>query len=144
MREMMGQEPGSSGLRVRRLKLSFVVPALLLPLVVFSSCEDPGSSLDVETAIQGQVYSIGAPGPVPINWTPPPLEMVCTVIVLDTDRKLVKEFTSDEKGRFKTSLRPGTYYLRVKESRIPAETGPYEVRPGEIVSVQAHYDNGMR
>jgi hypothetical protein len=144
MREMMGQEPRSSGLRVRRLKLSFVILALFLPLVVLSSCEDPGSSLDVETAIQGQVYSIGAPGPVPINWTPPPLEMVCTIIVLDTDRNLVKEFTTDEKGRFKTSLRPGTYYLRVKESRIPAETGPYEVRPGEIVTVRAHYDNGMR
>jgi len=70
--------------------------------------------------------------------------MVCTVIVLDTDRKLVKEFATDEKGRFKTSLQPGTYYLRVRKSRIPAETGPYEVRPGETVAVRAHYDNGMR
>lgn len=141
---MMGQELGSSGLRVRRLKLSFVILALVLPLVVLSSCEDSGSALDVETAIQGQVYSIGTPGPVPFNWTPPPLEMVCTIIALDTDRKLVKEFTTDEKGRFKISLQPGTYYLRVKESRIAAETGPYEVRPGEIVIVRAHYDNGMR
>ena len=80
MREMMGREPGSSGLRVRRLILSFVVPALLLPLVVFSSCEDSGSNPSRDAVLQGQVFLISKPGPIPIGWVPPPLETVNTLL----------------------------------------------------------------
>ncbi|MEK6756502.1 MAG: hypothetical protein AABZ02_10175 [Bacteroidota bacterium] len=117
---------------------------ILASLRVFNSCQDLGSSASEETGIQGQVYSITTPGPVPEGWTPPPLERVSTIVVLDVNRKHVKEFATDEKGRFKTYLQPGTYFLRVKESLIPAQTGPYVVMPGQILSVEAHYDSGMR
>jgi hypothetical protein len=144
MREMMGREPGSSGLRVRRLILSFVVPALLLPLVVFSSCEDSGSNPSRDAVLQGQVFLISKPGPIPIGWVPPPLETVSTVLVLNTQRIVVKEASTDSKCRFSISIAPGTYYLRVKESPIPAETGPYAIPAGETRTAEAHYDNGMR
>jgi hypothetical protein len=70
--------------------------------------------------------------------------MVSTIIVLDPNRKTLKEFATDGKGKFETPLQPGTYYLRVKESMIPAETGPYVIQPGIFLTVEAHYDNGMR
>jgi hypothetical protein len=94
--------------------------------------------------MRGQVYSIATPGPTPINWTPPPLETISTVILLDTKRTLLQEILTDNKGKFTVALLPGTYYLRVKESFIPAETGPYILKSGEVLGVEAHFDNGMR
>ena len=67
-----------------------------------------------------------------------------TIQVLDAQRKIVQEVKTNAKGEFLISLRPGTYYLRVKESPLPAETGPYETVLGKLLTVQAHYDNGMR
>lgn len=124
------------------MKRQFVF--LSISLLVISSCRDSGISPNVESGIQGKVYSIATPGPTPIDWTPPPLEAVSTIVVLDVNKTAVTEILTDDKGRFRASLPPGTYYFRVKESRIPAETGPYVVRPGEILAVVAHYDNGMR
>jgi hypothetical protein len=126
------------------MKNKFFFLLIFLTLAIIVGCRDSGTSPIEDAGIQGQVYSISTPGPTPIGWTPPPLEIISTIVVLDTNKKLVKEFATDEKGRFKIFLPPGTYYLRVKESMIPAETGPYEVKRGEILLAEAHYDNGMR
>ena len=112
--------------------------------VAVNSCNDSGSSPLPTAGMQGQVYSIATPGPTPEGWTPPPLEMISTIIVLDSNHKFLFEFLTDNKGRFTIELQPGTYYLRVKESRISSETGPYVVRARELTPVRAHYDNGMR
>lgn len=117
---------------------------LLLLLTVWSGCRDSGSAPTEKAGIVGQVYSIGTPGPVPIGWKPPPLEEVSAIIVLNSDQVTVTEFQTDEKGRFETELPPGTYFLRVKESLVPAETGPYTITPGQFLAVEAHFDNGMR
>jgi hypothetical protein len=118
----------------------------LLPIAAaaIGGCRDSGIAAFPMTGIQGQVYSIATPGPTPIGWVPPPLEMISTVLVLDTNHKQITEVVTDDKGRFMFELQPGTYYLRVKESMILAETGPYVVTSGALVSVRAHYDNGMR
>lgn len=97
-----------------------------------------------ETGMQGQVLLISKPGPIPIGWVPPPLEQVTSIQVFDAMRKLVQETMTSVQGRFSIFLPPGTYYLRVKESPIPAETGPYEVTSGKMLTVEAHFDNGMR
>jgi hypothetical protein len=109
-----------------------------------SSCTDTGTAPAFKAGIQGRVYSIAAPGPTPVNWVPPPLERVSTVVVLDASRRAVFELLTDNQGRFSSALDPGTYYLRVKESLIPVETGPYPVRAGETVTVRADVDSGMR
>lgn len=111
-------------------------------LIGIVGCKDVGDT--PITGIQGQVYSIATPGPIPVGWIPPPLEQVSTVLVLSSDREVIVQSLTDNKGRFTISLSPGTYLLRVKESRIPAETGPYVVRVGEMIPVRADYDNGMR
>jgi hypothetical protein len=66
------------------------------------------------------------------------------VIVLNADHRSIFDLRTDNKGRFACELTPGTYFLRVKESMIAAETGPYVVKPGDVLSVRAHFDSGMR
>jgi len=126
------------------MKLHPFILACLLLFAICDGCMDSGSALIDDTGIQGQVLLISKPGPIPIGWVPPPLEQVNTIRVLDTQRRIVIEATTSDKGRFMIWLQPGTYYLRVKESPIPAETGPYLVNIGKIISVEAHFDNGMR
>jgi hypothetical protein len=109
-----------------------------------TGCSDGGQSPPPTTGMQGQVYSIATPGPTPVGWIPPPLEIVSTVVALDANHRFVLEVLTDNKGRFTIELPPGTYYLRVKESMIPSETGPYVVTAGAIIPVRAHFDSGMR
>jgi hypothetical protein len=125
------------------MRLHRFILALLL-VVPLIGCSDSGSTLFESTGIQGQVYLISKPGPIPIGWIPPPLEQVTTVQVLDAQRGIVREEKTTDKGEFTISLQPATYYLRVKESPIRAETGPYEVVSGRILTVEAHFDSGMR
>ena len=121
----------------------FFLILLSLPAIQIG-CNDNGTTATKsETGIEGQVYSIGAPT-VPVGWTPPPLERVSTIIIMDTKRQPLTEVLTDEKGKFKVLFAPGIYYLQVKESLLPAETGPFEVKQGVIVSTRANYDNGIR
>jgi hypothetical protein len=95
--------------------------------------------------LQGQVYAVGGI-PTATGW-PPPYRAVCTVVVLDNGHNAVKEVSTDATGHFETTLVPGTYYLRVKETRPiagTAETGPFAVPEGGSVSASAHYDDGRR
>jgi hypothetical protein len=126
------------------MRLHPLIPACLLLFALWDGCRDCGTTPYQDTGIQGQVFLISKPGPVPIGWVPPPLEQVNTIQVLDAQRRIVLEASTNEKGKFMISLQPGTYYLRVKESPIPAETGPYLVDVAKFISVEAHFDNGMR
>jgi hypothetical protein len=126
------------------MRLHPLIVASLLLIIPWDGCKDSGSVIVDDTGIQGQVYLISKPGPIPIGWVPPPLEQVNTIQVLDAQRRIVREERTSDKGRFMISLQPGTYYLRVKESPIPVETGLYEVMSGRILTVEAHYDTGMR
>jgi len=126
------------------MKLHPFILASLLLFALWDGCRDFGTTPYQDTGILGQVFLISKPGPIPIGWVPPPLEQVNTIRVLDTQRRIVIEATTSDKGRFMILLQPGLYYLRVKESPIPAETGPYLVDIGRIISVEAHFDNGMR
>jgi hypothetical protein len=126
------------------MRLHPLILASLLLVTAWDGCKDSGTVPSDDMGIQGQVFLISKPGPIPIGWVPPPLEQVNTIQVLDAQRRIVREEKTSDKGRFMISLQAGTYYLRVKESPIPAETGPYEVTSGRILTVEAHYDNGMR
>ena len=126
------------------MRLHHLILACLLLISPWDGCKDSGSVIVSDSGIQGQVYLISKPGPIPIGWVPPPLEQVNAIQVLDAQRRIVREESTSDKGKFMISLQPGTYYLRVKESPLAAETGPYFVASGTIVTVEAHYDNGMR
>jgi hypothetical protein len=128
-------------MRFRRVKR--ILPIVLI-LALTNGCRDAGSTPEPEGVLEGQVLLISKPGPIPIGWIPPPLEMVTTVIVLDAGKIIVKQTSTDAKGTFSIPLSPGTYYLRVKESPIPSDTGPYTILAGERRTAEAHYDNGMR
>lgn len=116
--------------------------------VVFSqyTCEEVSPLPNPESAgnIVGTVFSVGWPGPIPENWEPPRYLQKCTIILLDSDKRPLKEFSTNNDGSFQTEAIPGTYYFLVKESPIPSETGPYSLKDSQTLSVQAHYDNGMR
>ena len=126
------------------MRLYPLILGCLLLFALWDGCRDFGTTPYQDTGILGQVFLISKPGPIPIGWVPPPLEQVNTIRVLDAQRRIVLEATTSDKGKFMISLQSGTYYLRVKESPIPAETGPYLVDIGRIISVEAHFDNGMR
>jgi hypothetical protein len=116
--------------------------ALLVFLVLVTGCADFSNA--PAAILSGQVLLISKPGPIPIGWVPPPLEQVNTVVVLNTEKQSIKEVLTDSFGKFSFSVDPGTYYLRVKESPIPAETGPFLCTAGGTTFAEAHFDNGMR
>lgn len=117
---------------------------VLALLALLMGCRDSGAETAPEAILRGQVLLISKPGPIPIGWIPPPLEQVSTVVILDAKRVHVREVMTDKRGSFSVSISPGTYYLRVKESPIPAETGPFLCTAGMSTFAEAHFDNGMR
>ena len=113
-------------------------------LALLTGCGDLGTEPSPAAVLSGQVYLISKPGPIPIGWIPPPLEQVNTVLVLDAGRIQIREVATDKRGSFSVSVNPGTYYLRVKGSPIPVETGPFVCVAGITTAAEAHFDNGMR
>lgn len=126
--------------------LLIVKAIILISICLLTCCADPYPTppLKYPNELQGQVYNLSHPGPIPIGWISPPYENECTIIVLDNNRNTVSESVTDSKGRFRISLSDGTYYLRVKESPVQAETGPYSLKNGLILTAEANFDNGMR
>lgn len=120
----------------------FFIASTTLTLLI--ACRDLTPPTESESGLEGQVYSIGWPGPIPENWVPPPLETAVTVIVLDSDKNTFMEVQTDAKGRYFVVLAPGTYFLSVKESSVPAESGPFKLLHHQRLTVEAFYDNGMR
>lgn len=123
-----------------KASVSFLL-SLILALIVLS-CQNALSS--GTNTLNGQVLLISYPGPQPIGWIPPPLQEVNVVQILNEQRRVVREVATDATGRFHLSLAPNSYYLRVKNSPLPVETGPYVLQAGHVLVVEAHYDNGLR
>ena len=126
--------------------MKYIISFLQLSLLVIISlnCHNSeATSSNIQSGIEGRIYSIGAPAEQ-VDWSPPPLERVSTIIILDNRQTVVKEISTDNQGRFSIILPPGVYSVRVKESPFPATTGPYTVSEGHIAAVEAHYDNGVR
>lgn len=123
-----------------KTRLAFHLPLVLTLLA--PACQN---ALSYSTsAFNGQVLLISYPGPQPAEWTPPPLQEVSVVLVLNAHKNIVKEVTTDVTGHFHISLAPSTYYLRVKYSPIPVDAGPYVLQAGRVLAVEAYFDTAMR
>ena len=95
-----------------------------------------------KTGIQGGVYSKPNSVPFPTRHVATTLDRIHTISVLDSNRTVLKEFSTNGTGKFEILLPPGIYFLRVKDSPYPAQTGPFEVKEGVISTAEAHYDEG--
>jgi hypothetical protein len=101
-----------------------------------------------QSGIEGQVL-IGpnCPGPVSsedTNCGDKPYQ--ATIAVLDSSGQQVTQFQSDEEGRFKVNLPPGTYTLKPQaDNPLPmAAEQTVEVQEGQFISVTIYYDTGIR
>jgi hypothetical protein len=126
--------------------MNFFISVLVFLSVVTSSYayqKSTAPTKTITTGITGQVYAVGAPA-VRIDWTPPPLERVSTIVITDTSDNVVKEIKTDVKGKFKTPLNPGVYYILVKESMVQKKDGPFTVRKKRMTKARVSFDNGVR
>ncbi len=121
-----------------------IVSVIALALTAHTASQTtPSTAFAGESGIQGQVYRVDAPA-VPLGWKPPPLRRVMTILVLDSLNATLNEIKTDSLGTFTILLPPGEYFLQVKESLLPAQTGPFVVPEGRIIQVEADYDGGLR
>lgn len=138
-------------LKQRRNKFigsSLFIFVLFLLLISHLACTDPEllppPDFKYSNILDGQVFNLSHPGPVPVDWVPPPYEVVSTIIIQDTNQGILIEATTDNKGKFRAAVPDGTYYLYLKDSIISPVTGPYKVQNGNILKVVVYFDNGMR
>jgi len=136
---------GHNNLLAKSSTLSII--NLLIILFFCTNCNLPDMSEPTMgmSYIYGQVYNLSHPGPVPVGWTPPPFKQVSTIRILNNNKNLLSEITTDSTGFFDYAVNPGTYYVSVKESPVQSETGPIVLRhKGDGISIKLYYDNGMR
>ena len=124
------------------MKRAFLFCTLLAISFVFLQCKDNPAQANLTSGMQGQVYDVSSPGPT--QKEPTPLARVSTVVVLDSDNHEVLTVKTDARGSFEIPLDAGKYYLRVSESPVPRETGPFMLVEGDISVVAAYYDVGMQ
>ncbi len=135
-------------LRCRHLVLVFAFCGLLA--ACGSATEsDPGTGA-------GSDPDTGVVGAITLSDTcPPALNVVCadrpfvaTVDVRDESGRHFQSFRSDEDGRFRIELDPGTYTLvpDVSKSGAPPTAAPQTVKvvAGRYTSVSISYDSGIR
>jgi hypothetical protein len=68
------------------------------------------------------------------------------VFTVRNEKGVVRSFTTDSEGRFRVSLEPGHYVIRLAEHRFPRPCGPFEidVESAKMTKVEWRCDTGMR
>jgi Prealbumin-like fold domain len=121
------------------------VLALLVMFAIFVPREMPA---DPQTGIEGVItIAPAAPGPVRAG-APASVPLAHATWLVKNDKGAVaKEFTTDDQGRFQTSLPPGRYTVSLKGKKGGVgKFGPFDVEvvAGRMTSVQWNCDSGMR
>ena len=101
-----------------------------------------------ESGIEGLItISPANPGPIRADAAASRPFANATWLVKNDKGAVAKEFTTDDQGRFQTSLPPGRYtvWLKGKKTGV-GHFGPFEVDvvAGQITKVQWQCDSGMR
>ena len=118
-----------------------------LVALVFMSCSachgdpSPSSSSGIEGVV---TVSPARPGPTRedvANSAP----LAKATFTVESEKGVVTSFTTDDQGRFRVSLHPGHYTVKMNEKRA-RRSGPFgaDVTPGKMTAVQWNCDSGMR
>ena len=120
----------------------------MLMLLVMCSVFLPGQTQSgSETGIEGVItISPAQPGPIRAD-QPGSLPLANTAFVVENQNGEAASFTTDDQGRFRTSLVPGHYKVSIKGRKGGiGRYGPFEVDvvPGKMTKVQWECDSGIR
>ncbi len=117
-------------------------------LIVCASFLQGQTQSGAETGIEGVVtISPTKPGPIRAD-APMSVPLANATWVVKNDKgDVATEFTTDNQGRFQTSLPPGRYSVSLKGKKGGVgKFGPFEVDvvTGQMTKVQWQCDSGMR
>jgi len=111
---------------------------------VFSSGQAQSGS---GTGIEGVItISPTQPGPIRAD-TPSSKPLASATFVVEKEKGAVASFTTDDQGRFRTSLPPGHYTVSMNGKKHGiGHYGPFDVDvvPGQMTKVQWECDTGIR
>ena len=111
---------------------------------VFSSGQAQSGS---GTGIEGVItISPTQPGPIRAD-TPSSKPLASATFVVEKEKGAVASFTTDDHGRFRTSLPPGHYTVSMNGKKHGiGHYGPFDVDvvPGQMTKVQWECDTGIR
>jgi len=112
--------------------------------VFISAGQDPSGA---ETGFEGVItISPAQPGPTRAD-APGSQPLANAAFVVENEKGEVASFTTDDQGRFRTSVPPGHYKVSIKGKRPGiGRFGPFEVDvvPGKMARVQWECDSGIR
>src|SRR5262249_32105695 len=114
------------------MKLPRAEATLLFFTVTFAIFVPMRMGAEIQTGIEGEITIAPAkPGPVRAN-EPGSVPLANATWVVKNDKgAVVKEFTTDDQGRFQSSLPPGRYTVSLKDKKTGVgHFGPFEVDVG--------------
>lgn len=118
--------------------------ACILLAVTCISCGQ--SSNATGTGIDGTItISPIHPGPTRVD-QPNAAPLPNISFAVENETGAIADFTTDDLGKFRVSLKPGHYKISVKGEKRIRRCGPFEVdvAASGMTSVQWHCDSGMR
>ena len=121
---------------------------IILVLLVMAACFSSGETQSGSgTGIEGVItISPTQPGPIRAD-TPSSKPLANATFVVENEKGAAASFTTDDQGRFRTSLAPGHYTVSLKgKKRGIGHFGPFDVDvvTGQITKVQWECDTGIR
>ena len=121
---------------------------IILVLLVMSACFSSGQAQSGSgTGIEGVItISPTQPGPIRAD-TPSSKPLASATFVVENEKGAVASFTTDDQGRFRTSLPPGHYAVSMNGKKHGiGHYGPFDVDvvPGQMTKVQWECDTGIR
>jgi hypothetical protein len=128
---------------MRLRKFSIILGLILMAALVSAGQAQPGA----ETGIEGVItISPTQPGPIRAD-SPGSMPLANVTFAIENEKGEVASFTTDDQGRFHTSLTPGHYKVVMKgRNRAIGRFGPFEVDvvAGKMTNVQWECDSGIR
>ena len=121
---------------------------IILMLLVMSACFSSGQMRSGSgTGIEGVItISPTQPGPIRAD-TPSSKPLANATFVVENEKGAVASFTTDDQGRFRTSLPPGHYAVSMNGKKHGiGHYCPFDVDvvPGQMTKVQWECDTGIR
>src|SRR5438876_1378345 len=122
--------------------------SMIVGFVVMAACVSVAQTPSgAETGIEGTItISPVQPGPIRAG-APGSLPLANVAFAVENQNGEVASFTTDDQGRFRTSLAPGHYKVSIKGRKSGiGRYGPFEVDvvAGKMTKVQWECDSGIR